>query len=127
VSDRRRPALGWALLVLLTAEFALVAVVAIALLVELLTVRPVSYPSAIALVVLAFVAAAWLGAIVVGTWRQQTWIRSAAVVWQVLQFAIGAGAITGAFSNPALGWPLVVAAIATFLLLLVTPRAPAAS
>jgi hypothetical protein len=107
--------------VLLAAEFLLVAAVAIVLLLDLLTTRPVSLPSAIALTVLAFVAAAWLGAIVVGAWRQQSWIRSAVVVWQVLQFAIGAGAITGAFSNPALGWPLVIVAFVTFVLALASP------
>jgi hypothetical protein len=122
VSDRRRPALGWALLVLLAAEFLLVAGVAVVLLVELLVDRPDSYPSAIALTVLAFVAAAWLGAIVVGAWRQQPWIRSAAVVWQVLQFALGAGGVSGTFATPAIGWPLVIVAVVTFVLLLATPR-----
>jgi hypothetical protein len=122
VSDRRRPAASWLLLVLLAAEFALVAVVAIVLLVELLVARPDSYPSAIALTVLAFVAAAWLGAIVVGAWRQQPWIRSAAIVWQVLQFALGAGGVTGTFSTPAIGWPLIAVALVTFLLLLAAPR-----
>ena len=127
VSDRRRPAASWVLLVLLAAEFALVTGVAVVLLVELLVARPDSYASAIALTVLAFVAAAWLGAIVVGAWRQQPWIRSAAIVWQVLQFALGAGGVTGTFATPAIGWPLVIVAAVTFLLLLVTRPAPAAS
>jgi hypothetical protein len=126
VSDRRRPASSWLLLVLLAAEFALVAVVAIVLLVELLVARPDSYPSAVALTVLAFVAAAWLGAIVVGAWRQQPWIRSAAIVWQVLQFALGAGGVTGTFATPAIGWPLIAVAAVTFVLLLMR-RDPAAS
>ena len=127
VSDRRRPASSWLLLVLLAAEFALLAVVAIVLLVELLVARPDSYPSAIALTVLAFVAAAWLGAIVVGAWRQQPWIRSAAIVWQVLQFALGAGGVTGTFATPAIGWPLIAVAVLTFVLLLAMRRDPAAS
>ena len=127
MSDRRRPATFWLLLVLLAAEFALVTVVAITLLVELLIAKPDSYASAIALTVLAFIAAAWLGAIVVGAWREQPWIRGAAIVWQVLQFALGAGGITGTFATPLIGWPLVIVAVVTFFLLLVTRRDPAAS
>ena len=71
---------------------------AVGLLIELLVARPTSYASAIALTVLAFIAAAWLGAIVVGALRGQAWIRGAAIVWQVLQFAVGAGAVTGSFA-----------------------------
>ena len=109
------------LLVLLAAEFALVTGVAVVLLVELLVARPDSYASAIALTVLAFIAVAWLGAIVVGTLRSQPWIRGAAIVWQVLQFAVGAGAISGQFSSPAIGWPLVAVALVTFVLLFTKP------
>jgi hypothetical protein len=121
VSDRRRPALFWALFVLLAAEFALVAVVAVTLLVELLVAEATSFATAIALVVLAFIATAWLGAIVVGALRGQAWIRGAAIVWQVLQFAVGAGAISGQFSTPSIGWPLVMVAVVAFLLLLTKP------
>jgi hypothetical protein len=115
------------LLVLLAAEFLLVAGVAIALVVELLIATPDSYASAIALTVLAFIAAAWLGAIVVGAWRERPWIRGAAIVWQVLQFALGAGGVTGTFATPAIGWPLAIVAVVTFFLLLATRKDPAAS
>jgi hypothetical protein len=127
VSDRRRPALFWALIVLLAAEFALVAGVAVTLLIELLVAEATSFTSAIALVVLAFIAAAWLGAIVVGALRGQAWIRGAATVWQVLQFALGAGAISGQFSSPTIGWPLVAVALITFLLLFSKPVVSALS
>lgn len=127
VSDRRRPATSWLLLVLLAAEFALVTGVAVTLLVELLVARPDSYPSAIALTVLAFLAAIWLGAILRGAWRDQPWFRAAAIVWQVLQFALGAGGVTGTFATPAIGWPLAIVAVVTFFLLLLTRRDPAAS
>lgn len=127
VSDRRRTATSWLLFVLLAAEFLLLTGVAILLLVELLIAAPDSYASAIALTVLAFIAAAWLGAIVVGAWRDQAWFRGAAIVWQVLQFALGAGGVTGTFANPAIGWPLVVVALVTFFLLLATRKDPAAS
>jgi len=127
VSDRRRTATSWLLFVLLAAEFLLLTGVAILLLIELLIATPDSYASAIALTVLAFIAAAWLGAIVVGAWRDQAWFRGAAIVWQVLQFALGAGGVTGTFANPAIGWPLVVVALVTFFLLLATRKDPAAS
>ena len=127
VSDRRRPALFWVLIALLAAEFALVAVLAVTLLVELLVAQATSVPSAIALTVLAFLAVAWLGAIIVGALRGQAWIRGAAIVWQVLQFAVGAGSIAGQFSTPAIGWPLVAVALVAFLLLLSRPVVEATS
>ena len=117
----------WALIVLLAAEFLLVAALAVTLLFELLTETPTSFPSAVALTVLAFVAAAWLGAIVVGALRGNAWIRSAALVWQVLQFAVGASASSGAFSQPAWGWPLVGVAVIAFVLLFTRPVVDATS
>lgn len=117
MSDRRRPVLLWALIVLLIAEFALVAVLAITLVIELLVDEATSLPSAIALTVLALIAVAWLGAIIAGTLRGQAWIRGAATVWQVLQFAVGVGSVTGTFSSPAIGWPLIAVAIVAFVLL----------
>ncbi|MEO5921969.1 MAG: hypothetical protein ABIQ01_12585 [Pseudolysinimonas sp.] len=127
MSDRQKPPLFWVLVVLLTGEFLLVAALAVTLLVELLVATPASFASAVALTVLAFVAAVWLGAIVVGALRGQAWIRGAAIVWQVLQFAIGAGAISGTFSTPAIGWPLVVVAFAVFALLFLKPVVEATS
>jgi len=127
VSDRQRPALFWLLIVLLAAEFLLIAGLAVTLLIELLIATPTSFASAVALTVLAFAAAAWMGAIVVGAVRGQAWIRGAAIVWQVLQFAVGASAISGTFSTPAIGWPLVVAALVTFLLLFTRPVVDATS
>jgi hypothetical protein len=127
VSGRRRHPLLWALIALLAAEFVLVAVLAIGLLLELLVDRPSSYASAIALTVLAFIAAAWLGAIIVGALRGQAWIRGAAIVWQVLQFGVGAASVTGSFASPAIGWPLIAVAVVAFVLILATPSDRAAS
>lgn len=121
VSGNRRPALFWLLIVLLAAEFLLVLTVAIVLLLELLIDRPTSYASAVALTVLAFIAVAWLGAMIVGALRGQAWIRGSAIVWQVLQFAVGAGSVTGAFASPAIGWPLIGVAVVTFGLLFTKP------
>jgi len=117
----------WALIVLLIGEFLLAAVLAVTLLIELLIATPASFASAVALTVLAFIAAAWIGAIVVGALRGQAWIRGAAIVWQVLQFAIGASAISGTFSTPTIGWPLVAVAVVAFLLLFAKPVVDATS
>lgn len=125
VSESRRPAAFWALIVLLIAEFVLIAVLAVTLLIEVLVARAASLPSAIALTVLAFIAVAWLGATIVGALRGQAWIRGSAIVWQVLQFAIGAGSISGTFSTPAIGWPLIAVAAVAFVLLLSRPVADA--
>ena len=121
VSTTRRPALLWVLVVLLTIEFLGVAALAVVLLVETLTASGASVGGGIALTVIGFVAAAWLGAIIVGTLRGQAWIRAAAIVWQVLQVAVGVGALQGQVAQPAWGWPLIILAAVVFLLLFVKP------
>jgi hypothetical protein len=121
VSTTRRPALLWVLVVLLTIEFLGVAALAVVLLVETLTASGASVGSGIALTVIGFVAAAWLGAIVVGTLRGQAWIRAAAIVWQVLQVAVGVGALQGQVAQPVWGWPLIILAAFVFLLLFLKP------
>lgn len=121
VSTTRRPALLWVLAVLLTIEFLGVAALAVVLLLETLTAQSVSAGAGIALTVIGFVAAAWLGAIVIGTLRGQGWIRAAAIVWQVLQVAVGVGALQGQVAQPAWGWPLIVLAAVVLLLLFAKP------
>ena len=121
MSTTRRPALLWVLVVLLTIEFLGVASLAVVLLVETLTASGASVGGGIALTVIGFVAAAWLGAIIVGTLRGQAWIRAAAIVWQVLQVAVGVGALQGQVAQPVWGWPLIVLAAFVFLLLFLKP------
>lgn len=113
------------LLVLLALEFLLVAAVVGALVIELLVAPATSVASAIALTVVAAIAAVWVGAILVGAWRGRAWSKSAALVWQVLQFAVGLGALQGAFAQPAWGWPLLVASVVGFVLCLSRPVAGA--
>jgi hypothetical protein len=121
VSTPRRPALLWALIVLLTLEFLGVCALAVTLLIETLTSPSATFGAGIALTIVAFVAAAWLAAIVVGTVRGQAWIRAAAIVWQVLQVAVGVGALQGQVAQPAWGWPLIILAALVFLLLFAKP------
>lgn len=117
----RRPVAVWAILLILAAEFLLITGVAVFLLVELLTAPAASIASGIALAVLTFVAAGFVGAILVGAWQGRAWIRGAGIVWQVLQFAVGLGAVQGAFAQPGLGWPLIVVSLVGFVLLLSRP------
>lgn len=121
VSTARRPALLWVLVVLLSIEFLGVAALAVVLLIETLTAPSASVGGGVALTVIGFIAAAWLGAIVVGTLRGQAWVRAAAIVWQVLQVGVGVGALQGQVAQPAWGWPLIVLAAFVFLLLFLKP------
>jgi hypothetical protein len=119
VSTPHRPKLFRLLVGLLSLELAMIAALTVVLLVELFIDEPESIQTAIALTVLAAIATAWLAAIVVGAIRGQAWIRGAAIVWQVLQFAVGFGAVQGVFAPAAAvwGWPLIAVAIGTFMLL----------
>ncbi|MEO7720586.1 MAG: hypothetical protein ABIS08_01565 [Pseudolysinimonas sp.] len=121
MSITRRPALMWLLVALLSLEFVGAVALAILLLVETLTAQGPRVGGGIALTVIGAIAAAWLGAIVVGTLRGQAWVRAAAIVWQVLQVAVGVGALQGQFAQPGWGWPLIVLAVVVFLLLFAKP------
>ncbi|MBN9141035.1 MAG: hypothetical protein J0H23_09440 [Micrococcales bacterium] len=116
-----RPPVFWGLAALLGVELAGVAAVAIVLLFDLVAAEPASLATALALTVLVLVAVAWMAATLLGLLRGQAWVRASAIVWQVLQFAIGLGALQGAFAQPAWGWPLIAVAVLTFGLLFLPP------
>jgi len=107
----------------LCVEFAGALALGILLLVEVMTERPASVATALALVVLAGLVAVGLGAVVVGLWRGRLWVRAAGVVFQVLLFAIGVGALQGALAQPDWGWPLIIAAVVGFVCLVARPTA----
>ena len=127
MSTTRRPAILWALIALLSLELLGVGALAVTLLIETLTAPTATFGAGIALTIVAFIAAAWLTAIVVGTYRGQAWIRAAAIVWQVLQVAVGVGALQGQVAQPGWGWPLIVLAVVVFLLLFTKPVVAATS
>jgi hypothetical protein len=108
----------YGLLIVLALEFLAVAVVTVVLLVELLVAPATSVASGIALVVLAAIAALWLGSLLVGLWRSRPWVRSGIVVWQVLQGALAIGAFQGVFRVPAVGWALLLPALVAITLVL---------
>ncbi len=83
---------------------------------EVLTDRPTSLGTALALVVVLGLAVVALGAVLLGVWRGRAWVRAAAVVFQVLIAALGVGALQGAFAQPEWGWPLVIVGVIGFVL-----------
>jgi hypothetical protein len=107
--------------VLLVLEAVAVAALAVWLVVDLLTMQPSSFATAVALIVLVAIAAAWLTAIAIASLRRAPWARASAIVWQVLQLSIAVGAFQGLFARPDLGWALLVPAITVIGLLLWTP------
>jgi len=122
----RRPPLLVLLVVILLLEFVLMVSAVVFLAIELVVARPDSYPTAIAILVLAVIAAVWLAATARGTLRGRQWTRGATVVWQLLQIAVAVGSFQGLFARADVGWLLLVPAIAA-LVLLFTPSVIAAT
>lgn len=106
---------------LLFAEAAALIGVLVWLVVDLLVLRPSSFATAIALIVLVAIGAAWVSAIAVASVRRAPWSRAAAIVWQVLQLSVAVGAFQGLFARPDLGWVLLVPAVTIAGLLLWPP------
>lgn len=127
MSSPRRSGALWALIVLLCAEAALLVAVLAVLVISLAGASPDSVASGVALAVLAAIAVAFVVAIVVGIVRGQAWSRSAAIVWQVLQLAVGIGAFQGAVAQPVWGVPLIAGAVACAVLLFTKPVVAATS
>ena len=110
-----------AVTLLLFAEAAALVGVLVWLLIDLLVLRPSSFATAIALIVLVAIGAAWVSAIAVASVRRAPWSRAAAIVWQVLQLSVAVGAFQGLFARPDLGWALLVPAVVIVGLLLWPP------
>ena len=117
----RRPILLVALSVVLAAEALLATGVTVWLVVELLTATPDSFASAVVILLLAAGLACALWAMVVGLLRRQTWVRGAALTWQLLQIAVAIGCFQGVFAVPSLGWALLIPAAIAILLLMSPP------
>lgn len=90
--------------------------VAVMLIYDLLTLPALSVATSLALIVLAFIGAAFLAAIVVGIRQGQTWTRSAAITWQVLQTAAAVVILQGDMAQ-LLGWVIAILALAVLILI----------
>ena len=123
----RRPGLLWLLIIILTGEFLAVTALAVVSVVLLVGGASGDFASGVALAIVIVLAAIGLGATVVGAVRGQSWIRAAAIVWQVLQVAVGVGALQGAVAQPVYGWPLIIVAVVAFILLFTKPVVAATS
>jgi hypothetical protein len=109
------------LAVILAAEALLATGVTVWLIVELITATPDSFASAVVILLLAAGLACALWAMTIGLLRRQTWVRGAALTWQLLQIAVAIGCFQGVFAVPSLGWALLVPAVVAILLLMSPP------
>jgi hypothetical protein len=121
VNTERNSPLLYVMAAILLAETLLVGALTVLLVFEILVDTPSSYPSAIALAILAAVATVWGGFIFVHTLRRRPWIRGGAMVWQILQIAVAVGSFQGAFAEPVIGWWLLIPALAVIFLLFTKP------
>lgn len=115
-----RAALRTVSIVLVLEALAVIAV-AIWLVIDLVSLEPSSYATAIALIVLVVVGAVWVGATALASFSRAPWSRAAAIVWQILQVSVAVGAFQGLFARPDIGWMLLVPAITVIGLLLWSP------
>ena len=125
-SPARRPPALLALAALLAAEALLVWLAAAWLVFELLTATPTSLAGAVAILVLGVVAALWVSAIAWGALRARSWIRGAALTWQLVQIFVAIGCFQGLYARVDVGWALLLPSIAVIVLLF-TPRVLAAT
>jgi len=107
--------------VLLILEAAGVVAVLGWLIIDLMVLRPSSYATAIALIVVVALGAAWVVANAVGAMRLAGWSRGSAIVWQLLQLSIAFGAFQGLFARPDIGWLLLIPSIVITGLLVWSP------
>ena len=116
-----RHPLIWVLAVILFAECLLLVAATGFLVIELFVATPSSLPTAIALTVVVAIAAVWLAVITVNILRCEHWVRSAALVWQVLQIAVAIGSFQGLFARQDIGWALLIPAVVAIILLFTRP------
>ena len=117
----RRPRAVVLLAAILLAEAALLWAAVVWLIIELLIETPTSLATAFAILVLVLIAALWVSAIAVNSMRRRSWIRGAAVTWQLVQIAVAIGSFQGLYARPDLGWALLLPSVVV-LVLLFQPR-----
>ena len=88
---------------------------------ELVVDSPDSVASAVGLVLTTFAAAAWITTTAIGFAQGKSFARGSAVVWQVLQGALGLASNQGLFARPDIGSGLFVPALVALALLLFSP------
>ena len=82
---------------------------------------PGSLASAVGLVIITVIATAWITATTIGFFQGKSFTRGSALVWQVLQAAVGLASNQGLFARPDIGSGLFVPALLAIVLLLFSP------
>ena len=88
---------------------------------QLVLDTPDSIASAIGLVLIAMAATAWMAVTAVGFVQGKSFARGSALVWQVLQGAVGLASNQGLFARPDIASGLLVPALIALALLLFSP------
>ena len=91
------------------------------LLYQLAVDSPDSIASAVGLVVITLAATAWIALTAIGFFQGKSFARGSAVVWQVLQGAVGLASNQGLFARPDIGSGLFVPALIALALVLFSP------
>lgn len=125
-AQNRRPRALLALAGLLAAEALLLWAAAGWFVFEMLTATPTSLASAGAILALVLVAALWVSVIAWGALRARSWIRGAALTWQLVQIFVAIGCFQGLYARVDIGWALLLPSLAVIVLLF-TPRVLAAT
>ncbi|MGO2658765.1 hypothetical protein [Mycetocola reblochoni] len=115
---------AWKLPVLtaiLLAEALVMTAIVLWLIVDLVTLTPSSYATAVAITVLAAIGAAFVWAIALMCLRRRARFRGGAVVWQLIQIAVAVGSFQGAFAQPLIGWVILLPSLAALILCFSAP------
>ena len=116
----RAPAVATVALVLMVETLVLIGLAGF-LIYQLVVETPDSLASAAGLVVATVIAAIWIAATTIGFVQGKSFARGSAVVWQVLQGAVGLASNQGLFARPDIGSALFVPALVALALLLFSP------
>jgi len=66
----------------------------------------------IAYIVCLVIGCLWLAAAAAGAWLARTWSRGLIITWQLIQLAVGIGAMQGLLAGPLVGVALLVLGLA---------------
>jgi hypothetical protein len=88
---------------------------------QLVVDSPDSIASAVGLVLITLAANAWIAIAAIAFFQGKSFARGSALVWQVLQGAVGLASNQGLFARPDIGSGLFVPALIALALLLFSP------
>jgi hypothetical protein len=107
--------------IVLVAETLVLLGLSVFLVYEVVADEPDSIASGVGLALITLAATAWIASTTVGYLRGNSFARGSAVVWQVLQAAVGLASNQGVFARPDIASGLFVPALIALALLLFSP------